>query len=254
MGRPVLSQEVLEPRARRGQRDARGQRQGVGMLERLEPRRVRLEELPGGHVGVGEGVEDRDPFLRRGGGGEQPPCAVEQAGGGGGVADGRELARLAEDGDGLGVALAAGVLDVVRPRRCRSAAVAERGGAALVRAQSPAAGRRLVDRAAHERVAKAEAAGHVRVADEVAAQQFVERLHRRPFGDPGGGTGELELERVAGDRRAVEHPPRACRQHRELLGEGGRHRARHLDTRERDLRPRGDLLRAAPVVRASCSR
>ena len=81
------------------------------------------------------------------------------------------------------------------------------------------------------------------MADEIAAQQLVERLHRRRFGDPGGGTGELELERVAGDRRAVEHPPRACRQHRELRGEGGRHRAWHLHTRERHLRSPGELAR-----------
>ena len=115
---------------------------------------------------------------------EQPQRAAEQPRRGRRVARGRRLARLAQHRDGGGVAVTAGVLDVVGARRGRGAARGERGGAALVGAEAPAAGRGLVDRAAHERVPEAEAARHVRGADEVAAQQLVERVHRRGLGTP----------------------------------------------------------------------
>ena len=88
------------------------------------------------------------------------------------------------------------------------AALAQGLRAALVRAEPPAAGRRLVHGAAHERMAEAEAARHVGRAHEVEPQQLVERGDRRCVGHAGRGRRELGVERVAGDRRALEHEAR----------------------------------------------
>ncbi len=69
------------------------------------------------------------------------------------------------------------------PRRGRRRpARRERLGAALVRAEAPAAGRGLVDRAAHERVPEAEAPGHVGGADEIELQQLVDCVHHAGLG------------------------------------------------------------------------
>ena len=132
----------------------------------------------------------------------------------------------------------AGVLDVVRARRGGGAARGQRGGTALVRPESPATGRGLIDRPAHERVAEAEAPRHVGVANEVAAQQLVQCVHRRRLGHARRGGRQLRLEGIARDRRALEDAARAGRQDGQLLRQRRRHRARHLHARERDLRGR----------------
>ncbi len=98
----------------------------------------------------------------------------------------------------------------------------ERLGAPLVSAQSPAAGRRLVDGPSNERVPEAKAAGHLGLTNEVELQQLVQRLERRSLGHRRGGRRKLGLERVARHRsrppaRAVRRPtakraPRRARQ------------------------------------------
>ena len=65
------------------------------------------------------------------------------------------------------IALARGELDVVGAGRRGRASPEQALGAPLVRAEPPAAGRRLVDRSADERVPEAKAPRHVRVAHEV---------------------------------------------------------------------------------------
>src|SRR6266545_5982278 len=65
------------------------------------------------------------------------------------------LSSFAEDGDGGHVALTRAALDVVRARWRGGAPRRERLGAALVRAQPPAAWSGLVDRPSHERVPEA---------------------------------------------------------------------------------------------------
>ena len=101
-------------------------------------------------------------------------------------------------------------------------------GAALVRAQPPPAGRRLVDGSADERMAETEAPRDVRVAHEVEPEQLVERVERRRLGQLRCGRDELRIERVAGDGRALEHPPCLSGEQSELLGERCGHGGRDL--------------------------
>jgi hypothetical protein len=140
-----------------------------------------------------------------------------------------------------------------------SAALGERRRDALVGRDPPASARRLIDRAAHDGVAEAEAARHVGVADEVGPAELVQGVEHLGFGAVGRGCGELELERVAGHRGAVEHRPRVVGQQRELLGEGGGDRWRHAQAgerhlgpgrRARDLRGTGQLLEVEGVAAA----
>ena len=161
------------------------------------------------------------------------------------------LARFAEDGDRGGVALAA-----ARSTWWARADAAHRGppalGAAVVGAEQPAAGGRLVDRAADERVAEAEPPRDVGGADEVAAQQLVERVQRPParalpWPPPRarGRRGRLRprLPRAPGGcrrraRRAPRRAPRrrsagpSCRPSR--IARGRRRRCRSVD-RAREL-------------------
>ena len=134
-------------------------------------------------------------------------------------------------------------LDVVRALGRRDAALGQQRRAAFVGEQPPAARRRLVDGAADERVAEAEAPRHVGRPDEVAAQQLVQRVDDERRVEAGRGGGQLGLERVARDRRAIERAARIVRQQRELVGQRRGDRTRHLDARERDA------ARAVPVRR-----
>ena len=127
------------------------------------------------------------------------------------------------------VALRGGALEVVRACRRRRAACRQRLGASLMGAETPAAGRGFVDRAADERVPEAKAARHICGTDEIAAQELVERLDRRRRVDARRRRHRLGLERVAGHRRSFEHPAGLPGEQRELLGERRGHRGRHLD-------------------------
>ena len=82
-------------------------------------------------------------------------------------------------------------------------------------------------------------------AHEVAAQEVVERVQRRLLAHAGGRRGQLGLERVARDGRAREHLAGAVGELRELAGQRGGDRARHLDARQRDRRARPRALRRA---------
>ena len=56
---------------------------------------------------------------------------------------------------------------------------------------------------------KAEAAGHVRFANEVELQQFVYGIERRRLGVAAARRRKLWVERVAGDRRPSKNQARA---------------------------------------------
>ena len=177
------------------------------------------------------------------------------------------LARLTESRDGGRVALPRRALDMMSALYRRCAARGERLGASLVRAQSPAAGRRLVDRPSNERMPEAKAARHLGLANEVELQQLVQGLERRRLGGRRGGRGQLGLERVAGYRCPLEHQPCAVREESELLGQRGGNRGRHVEIRRRELRNAcrglesersGELLEiervaAALLVESGCS-
>ena len=109
-------------------------------------------------------------------------------------------------------------------------------------AEPPPAGRGLVDRPAHERVTEAESPRYVRLSDEIALQQFVERRHRGRLRQLRGGRGELELERIARHGGSLQHPARTVGKQRELLAQRCGHRLRHLHARQRDAGD-GQLLR-----------
>jgi hypothetical protein len=117
-------------------------------------------------------------------------------------------------------------------RRSCGSSRRERLGAPLVRAESPAAGGGLVDRAAHEWVPKAEASRHVRCAKEIELQQLVHRLHHGSLRQLCCGRGQLELERIACHRRSFQGQTRRAGQQRELLGYSCDDRRRHTDRRQ----------------------
>ena len=117
----------------------------------------------------------------------------------------RGVTRLTESRDGGRVALPRRAPDMMSTLYRRCAARGERLGASLVRAQSPTAGRRLVERPSNERMPEAKAARHLGLTNEVELQQFVQSLERRRLGSRRGGRGELGLERVAGYRRPLHH-------------------------------------------------
>ena len=60
------------------------------------------------------------------------------------------------------------------------------------------------------------------------------------------GGGQLDLERVAGDRRALQHAAGGLREQRELLAQRGGDGRRDLDVAEADVRARGPARHRAP--------
>ena len=224
----VATEQLLDSGARRRQRDPRA---GIvrQQLDALEQRGARLGEMAGRRLGAGERRQQLDALLRRGGVAEQPQGRREPARRACRRALRGLLAGLAENCDGVAVALRGGALEVVRACRRRRAARGQRLGASLMGAETPAAGRGFVDRAADERVPEAKAARHICGADEIAAQELVERLDRRRRVDARRRRHQLGLERVAGHRRSFEHPAGLRGEQRELLGERRGHRGRHLD-------------------------
>jgi hypothetical protein len=164
---------------------------------------VRVREAPGRRLRGGERAQELDALLRGGRVGQQAQRSGEPARGARGRLPGDRLAGLAQDGDRREVAVARGLLDVMRAQCGAGAAGLQRRGAALVGGQPPAAGHPLVDRVAHERVAEPEAPRHVGRADEVAAQQVVERLDRRGVRDARRRGRHLHLERVSRDGGAA---------------------------------------------------
>ena len=141
------------------------------------------------------------------------------------------------------------------PRRALGRAASAVGGA-RVRPQPPRLARRLVDRAAHDRMAERVAPRHRGRAQHVARHQLLQRRQRLLLAQPGGGGGEVEVRRVARDGRAPRQPPRALAQALDLLPERGGHRGRHADHRvverlpHRPLRTPRQLLQVERVAAA----
>ena len=142
-------------------------------------------------------------------------------------------------------------LDVVGENRRRRAAARERPRHPGVGAEPPAAGRALVDRAAHERVAERELARHVGRADEARREQTVERLERvvdlaRPPPPAPARTGRPPPPRppaaAAAGRRAPAAHPRSPPPHRPAAP---RRRARAARCRTGSRRSRAARPRAA---------
>ena len=142
---------------------------------------------------------------------------------------------------------------MVRDRRGQGAAEGEGVGAALVRAQPRAAGHRLVDRVADERVPEPEAPGNVGLADEIQAEQVVEGLDGGRAVLSGSRGRELRVERVSRDGGALEDEPCGLGEQSELLGERGGDRSRNVDAYERRLVGRAGVS-GRSLDRASCSR
>jgi hypothetical protein len=105
---------------------------------------------------------------------------------------------------------------MVRTLCRRGAAGLQLGGGAGVRGQQPAAAGHLVHGPAHQRMAKAKPPRLVRGTHEVRRQQLVQRRERDVLLDVRRDRGQLELEWVARDRRALEHAPGAARQRSQL--------------------------------------
>src|SRR3954470_22168524 len=74
--------------------------------------------------------------------------------------------------------------------------------------QPPATTGRVVNGAAHERMAKREAPWHLGWAHEVEGKQVVQRIEAVGFGQACCGGGEVGLKRLARHGRTVEQCPR----------------------------------------------
>src|SRR5215207_2625797 len=165
MGLLLLAEEVLDPGACSCEPGAQCDRVLGHDCEALEQCGVAVGELSGRGQSTGAGEEEPDALIRPRARREETQRTCEPACGSGGGARCDLLSSFAEDGDRSHVALARAALDVVCARWRRGARRHERFGAALVRAQPPAAWRGLVNRPSHERVTEAKAAGHVGMAN-----------------------------------------------------------------------------------------
>ena len=99
-----------------------------------------------------------------------------------------------------------------------------------------------------------EAPGNVRLADEIQAQQLVDRVDRRRLGGSGGRGGQLGIERVSRDGGALEDEACLLGEQSELLGERGGDRSRDVDACERRLVAPAAGVSGRSADRASCSR
>ena len=155
--------------------------------QRSRAREQELDPLVGGRVVGEKSKRDREPV-----------CCARRRSMGAAFPASRNVATAAC------VALLSGALDVVCALRRADTAGRERVGAPLVSAEPPPAGRRLVDRAPHERMPEAKAAGHVGLANQVEAQQLVHGIECRRLVDRRCSRRELRVERIAGDGCAPE--------------------------------------------------
>ena len=201
MGLLLVAEEVLYPGARRRELAAKRDRLLGHDREALQQGGVAVGELAGRGQRAGAGEEELDALVRQRSLRQEAQRACEPACGSRGCA--RRDLLSGQNGDGGHVALARAALDVVCARWRGGAPRHERFGAALVRAQPPAAWRGLVDRPSHERVPEAKAAGHVGMANEVERQQLVESLHGRCLAYRRRGGRQLGLEWVACHRRPL---------------------------------------------------
>jgi hypothetical protein len=155
---------------------------------------------------------------------QQPQRRLVPMHGRGGVARRGDRARLEQDRDRGLVARGGRLLDVVGALGRARPALGQRRRRPGVRGQAPTTARRLVHRAAHERVAEDEAPRHARRPDEVEREQVVERGEPVGLRELADHRRQSGLERLAGDGGRVEQRARVGRQRRELLRDRGRHR------------------------------
>jgi hypothetical protein len=122
---------------------------------------------------------------------------------------GGRVGGLAHERDGLAVPVWGRLRHAVGSGRRRLAALGEDVGGPVVGRQPPAVRGRRVDGAPDERVAEPEPPGRVRPADQVQAEELVERPRRLGLRPSGRGGRELGLERVPDHRGALEQPASA---------------------------------------------
>jgi hypothetical protein len=186
--------------------------QGTGLRrsdsDSLVERRLAFGEVAGRGQRMCMCQQKFDSLLSRSRVREQAKCAFEPVG----CARGRAwcgcFSRLAQRRDRLDVTDARTSLDVMSPRRRRRASGGKRLGTALVGSEPPRYGRRLVHRAADERVPESEPPGHLGWAHQIDAQQVVEAPDRRRLGHRCAGSRKVEVEGITGDRRTFQHAPR----------------------------------------------
>ena len=163
-------------------------------------------ELAGGGERFRTGQQQLDALVAGRSRRQETQCGGEPARGARGRTRSRRLSGLSQQLDRSLVALTRGAFDVVSDRRdAGDPRACERVGTALVRTEPPAAGHRLVHRAADERMAEAEPPRNVRLADEIQPQQLVERVdrcrrrrRRRPRPPARGRTGRRRRRRPRG--------------------------------------------------------
>ena len=86
-----------------------------------------------------------------------------------------------------------------------------------MRAESPASGRRVIDRPPDERMPEAEAAWHIAWHQQRCGQERVERRQRRAFLELGGRDCDIERHRVTHHRRGASEVLRRVGQRADLL-------------------------------------
>ena len=146
-----------------------------------------------------------DALLRRCALGDQAKGALEPARSGCRSPLRRRFSGLAEDVDCGRVAGPRREFDVVRTRCDRCSALGERSRGALVRAQPPAARRRLVHGPPNEWMAESEAAWNIGRAHEINGEQLVESVDRLALVRRRSCGRQLGLEGIARDGRALNH-------------------------------------------------
>jgi len=138
---------------------------------------------------------------------------------------------LLEHGDRGLVSGACAPLEVMRALRELRAARLQRGRDARMRGEAPALASRLVDRAAHDRVAKAIAARYLRTAQQVGGQQLIQHGQRSRLVEVGGGDRLVELDGLARHRCPLGQAAGGLAERGDLVRKRGRHRPRDLAER-----------------------
>ena len=257
----VAAEQVLDARAGGDQLDAQRGRIGVDEPEAFHERLVRFGEAAGRRQRRGARRRAARPVGRRAavsGSRRSAPENHRAAVAGARWADCRPASASAATA-AVSPTLAEASMCWARASGA-GATVGEGLGDAFVRSDAPGGRRGLVDGAPDDRMAEAEAPRHAGRPDQVGAEQLVDGVHRLRLADVGRGGGQLGLERVAGDRRALQHPPAAGGQQRELLAQGGHDHRRHPQlgrpTRPTRARPEPRRLTRGPAApgRTGCRR
>ena len=231
----VVPEEVLDACTPGGDLDALRDLVGREDVEDLLQRLVAADELTTSGERLSQRQHQLDALLRRCRLRQHPQRRGQPSRGRRGCLRASFLGRLAEHRDGSRIAVASRTLDVVCACTCWGASLGKGRGDALMRTDAPASGGGLVDRAAHDRVTEPEPTWHVGVSDELDPGELVDRLEHVGLAQPGGCASEIDLERIARHRGAVEHTASRRREKRQFLGQrGGDHRG-DLHSREGHL-------------------